>query len=77
MATARVNAALNRACIEALRGDLLTPVAGRTFDLIVSNPPYVPSEEDAVPHRGLRRAWDAGLDGRCCSTGSRAMRRPT
>ena len=64
VATVRVNAALNRASVETLRGDLLKPVAGRTFDLIVSNPPYVPSEEDAVPRRGLRRAWDAGVDGR-------------
>jgi len=30
-------------------GDLLTPVAGRRFDLIVSNPPYVPeSDRDSL-----------------------------
>jgi release factor glutamine methyltransferase len=29
-------------CIRFLHGDLLDPVAGETFDLIVSNPPYVP-----------------------------------
>ena len=64
VATARVNAALNGVHVEALRGDLLRPVAGRQFDVIVSNPPYVPSEDDALPQRGERRAWDAGSDGR-------------
>ena len=29
--------------IRFLKGDLLTPVAGEQFELIVSNPPYVPS----------------------------------
>jgi release factor glutamine methyltransferase len=28
-------------CIRFLQGDLLAPVAGETFDIIVSNPPYV------------------------------------
>ncbi len=28
-------------CIRFLQGDLLAPVAGETFDLIVSNPPYI------------------------------------
>ena len=32
-------------CIRFLQGDLLAPVAGETFDLIVSNPPYVPSAD--------------------------------
>lgn len=64
VAAARMNAALNRARVETLRGDLLRPVESRRFDLIVSNPPYVPSEDDALPRRGLRRAWDAGSDGR-------------
>ena len=64
VATTLLNAAVNRVRVEAVRGDLLKPVAGRRFDLIVSNPPYVPSEEDALPRRGQRRAWDAGSDGR-------------
>jgi len=62
--TARVNACLNGVRIRALRGDLLEPVAGERFDLIVSNPPYVPADSDKLPRRGKARAWAAGLDGR-------------
>jgi release factor glutamine methyltransferase len=49
--------------VEVLRGDLFTPVAGRRFDLILSNPPYVPAPAP-VPPRGPAVAWDAGPDGR-------------
>ncbi len=62
--TARLNARLNGARIAARRGDLFAPVAGERFDLIVSNPPYVPSASEELPQRGLERAWEAGLDGR-------------
>jgi release factor glutamine methyltransferase len=46
------------------RGDLLEAVGTERFDVIASNPPYVPCPDEALPTRGLRRAWDAGLDGR-------------
>jgi len=46
-----------------LRGDLFQPVRGRRFDLIVSNPPYIPARPGGTP-RGQARAWDAGPDGR-------------
>ena len=59
----RVNARLNRLPLEVLRGDLFAPVAGRRFDLIVSNPPYIPAPPGDAP-RGEARAWDAGPDGR-------------
>ena len=36
--------ALRLACF-ARKGDLLAPVAGKHFDLIVSNPPYVPERD--------------------------------
>ena len=62
--TARMNARLNRAKVRALRGDLYGAVPGQRFDAIVSNPPYVPSEDDELPTRGPERAWDAGRDGR-------------
>ena len=60
---ARLNARLNRLELEALRGDLFAPVEGRRFDLIVSNPPYIPAPPGGTP-RGQARAWDAGPDGR-------------
>ncbi|MBK9474959.1 MAG: methyltransferase [Tetrasphaera sp.] len=41
LAFARFNAALNGANWEILAGSMLEPVAGRRFDLIVSNPPFV------------------------------------
>ena len=53
---------------EFLEGDLYEPVAGRRFDLIVSNPPYVPSAEldrlePEVCRYEPRRALDGGPDG--------------
>lgn len=60
--TARLNALLARASVRVIRGDLTAPVAGRTFDLVLANPPYVPSPNP--PARGAARAWDAGHDGR-------------
>jgi release factor glutamine methyltransferase len=62
--TARLNGLLNGVPVSARRGDLFAPVAGEAFDLIVSNPPYVPAADDALPAGGPARAWDAGRDGR-------------
>ena len=62
--TVRINARLNRVRIRALRGDLFEPVRDEAFDVIVSNPPYVPAPTDDLPTRGPARAWDAGRDGR-------------
>jgi release factor glutamine methyltransferase len=59
---ARLNGRLNGVRVRALRGDLLAPVAGERFDLILANPPYVPGPPPPV--RGAARAWDAGRDGR-------------
>jgi release factor glutamine methyltransferase len=64
LACARVNSRLNGVRVEALRGDLFEPVRGRRFDVIVTNPPYVPGPSERLPERGLERAWYAGLDGR-------------
>ena len=41
LAFAEVNARLNGLSWELLEGDMLAPVAGRRFDLVVSNPPFV------------------------------------
>jgi release factor glutamine methyltransferase len=62
--TARINARLNGARLEALRGSLLDAVPGRRFDVIVSNPPYLPAEDDTAPARGRARHTDAGATGR-------------
>jgi release factor glutamine methyltransferase len=61
---ARVNALLNQAHVRAVRGDLFTAVSGQRFDLIVSNPPYLPTPDGKLPERGLARAWEGGIDGR-------------
>jgi release factor glutamine methyltransferase len=64
--TVRLNALLNGVAgrVRAVRGDLLGAVPGRTFDAIVSNPPYVPSPREELPSHGPSRAWEAGPDGR-------------
>jgi release factor glutamine methyltransferase len=64
--TVRLNAVLNGVAgnVRAIRGDLFGAVPARSFDVIVSNPPYVPSGEGELPARGPSRAWEAGPDGR-------------
>lgn len=61
---ARLNARLNQVRIEVSRGDLFAPIREQSFDLIVANPPYVPSASSRLPGRGRARAWDGGRDGR-------------
>jgi release factor glutamine methyltransferase len=61
---ARMNARLNGVRLRAVRGDLFEAVAGRRFDAILANPPYVPAEDDELPTTWPDRCWDAGHDGR-------------
>jgi release factor glutamine methyltransferase len=64
------NALRNGVALRFLQGDLLVPVAGETFDLIVSNPPYVPTDDRASLSVEVRDyepalalfAGDGGLD---------------
>ncbi|MFI1361285.1 HemK2/MTQ2 family protein methyltransferase [Streptomyces sp. NPDC020898] len=63
LAATRLNALLNGQALRVRHGDLAAAVPGRRFDLVVTNPPYVPAPADAPP-RGPARAWDAGRDGR-------------
>jgi release factor glutamine methyltransferase len=53
-----------RGRVRVRRGDLFAPVAGRRFDLILANPPYVPSVAVRAPRHRMGRCWDGGLDGR-------------
>ncbi|GCB43566.1 HemK2/MTQ2 family protein methyltransferase [Streptomyces sp. NL15-2K] len=62
--TARLNAWLTRLPVRIRRGNLFAPVRDRSFDLILTNPPYVPTPEAGRPPRGAARSWDAGPDGR-------------
>jgi release factor glutamine methyltransferase len=63
--SARINARLNGVAVRARRSDLFSALGDQRYDVIVSNPPYVPDPSgDRVPTRGPRRAWDAGRDGR-------------
>ncbi|MER6709368.1 HemK2/MTQ2 family protein methyltransferase [Streptomyces fumanus] len=62
--TARLNAARAGLPLRVRHGNLFTPVLGETFDLVLTNPPYVPSPHGGRRPRGAARAWDAGHDGR-------------
>lgn len=68
LAVARENAAALGASVELVEGDLDAGVPpGERFDVVVSNPPYVPSGEIAGLSREVRRepriALDGGVDG--------------
>ncbi|MFJ4973649.1 HemK2/MTQ2 family protein methyltransferase [Streptomyces sp. NPDC088755] len=60
---AKLNAALHRQRVSVRHRDLSTFGRGG-FDLVISNPPYVPAPVALPPVRGKARAWDGGLDGR-------------
>ncbi|MGQ0842886.1 MAG: HemK2/MTQ2 family protein methyltransferase [Sporichthyaceae bacterium] len=60
--SARINARLHRLPLRVRRSDVLGHVEER-FDLIVANPPYVPSG-GPMPRRGRSRTWHGGADGR-------------
>lgn len=53
--------------LELYCGDLFTPLTGKTFNAIVSNPPYIPTREldalQAEVRREPRLALDGGADG--------------
>ncbi|MBT3150312.1 methyltransferase [Streptomyces sp. CHD11] len=60
----RLNALRAGVPVRIRHGNLFTPVRGRSFDLILANPPYVPAPGGRGLPRGAARAWDAGADGR-------------
>ena len=54
LAVAAENARRLRAGVRFFAGDVLEAVAARSLDLVVSNPPYVPLEEQAGLQREIR-----------------------
>ncbi|MFE6041174.1 HemK2/MTQ2 family protein methyltransferase [Streptomyces sp. NPDC056452] len=79
VATARLNALLHRRRMTVQRSDLLSALPGRSYDLVICNPPYVPSPIGRLPDRGSAQAWDAGCDGRAvldrvCAAAPAALR---
>jgi len=62
------NAELNGVTLEIVEGSLFEPLQGRRFDLIVSNPPYIPTADLATLEPEVRdhepmAALDGGADG--------------
>ncbi|QKW18131.1 methyltransferase [Kitasatospora sp. NA04385] len=64
LATAWLNARLHHLPLRVRHGDLTAPAADGRYDLVLSNPPYVPAPRPGPPPSGPARAWDAGPDGR-------------
>jgi release factor glutamine methyltransferase len=67
LAIARANAeSLDLRRVRFLNGSWFEPLAGRTFDIIVSNPPYVAADDAVMGHLALRHeprgALTPGLD---------------
>ena len=67
LSLATQNAQANHADVRFLQGDLWEAVKGMTFDLILSNPPYIPTADcdtlQAEVMREPRMALDGGTDG--------------
>lgn len=61
---ARCNAWLHRLRVHVLRGDFRDRPAGRRFDMVTANPPYVPCPDGTARSPGPERTVDAGPDGR-------------
>ncbi|WP_119290616.1 HemK2/MTQ2 family protein methyltransferase [Streptomyces sp. YIM 130001] len=61
--TARLNARLSGHQVRVRRGTIAS-FPGHGWDIVISNPPYVPSPDASLPTRGAARSWDAGHDGR-------------
>ena len=59
------NAALYDSPIRFVLGDLWEPLSGQRFDLILSNPPYIPTEECKSLQEEVRQEPRMALDGGC------------
>lgn len=67
LSLAQENARLNETEVHFLQGNLWEPLKGMTFDLILSNPPYIPTQDCAVLQPEVLAeplmALDGGADG--------------
>ena len=67
LSLAKENAASNGVAVQFYQGDLFAPLEGQRFDLILSNPPYIPTQEcdtlQAEVMQEPRMALDGGTDG--------------
>lgn len=59
-----LNSRLHGVPVTVRRGDLFESVSGRRFDLVLTNPPYVPAHSGLLPRHRMARCWDGGPDGR-------------
>jgi release factor glutamine methyltransferase len=70
LAVARANATALGLSVELLHGHWFVPLAGRKFDLVLSNPPYVASDDPLLESTGLRfeprSALTSGSDALAC-----------
>lgn len=68
LAVARDNALKNGVTVQFFQGSLFDPFTGRRFDMILSNPPYIPAAQLATLQQEVRGfeplgALDGGADG--------------
>jgi release factor glutamine methyltransferase len=68
LAVARRNAERIGVAVQFFQGSLFEPFAGRRFDMVVSNPPYIPAAEIDTLQQEVREfepvgALDGGADG--------------
>jgi len=59
---ARENAQQNTVEVDLREGNMFEPVEGR-FDVIIFNPPYLPTAPEDLTHSPLDKALDGGPDG--------------
>lgn len=62
--TARFNTLVRGLPVQVECRNALRHPAGRRFDVVLANPPYVPCEDRELRRRGPSRAWNAARDGR-------------
>lgn len=74
--TARLNALRRRLPLRVVHGDFVARTAGRRFDLVVANPPYVPAPGSGSRRTGRNGPGTPVRTGAGSSTGSVRVPRP-